>query len=63
VKVSFPSRFSKTSGEKEKLPVLFVTHGGGWIQGTHITEEAWSLWPLYEHFDLMVVSVEYRLAA
>lgn len=62
VKVSFPSRLAKPSATKEKLPVLFVTHGGGWIQGTHITEEAWLLWPLYEHFDLCIVSVEYRLA-
>ncbi|PVH87526.1 hypothetical protein DL98DRAFT_649167 [Cadophora sp. DSE1049] len=44
------------------LPVLFVTHGGGWMQGTHLSEEAWLLWHLYEHFELVVVSVEYRLA-
>jgi acetyl esterase/lipase len=55
VKISWP----KTA--KEKLPVVFVTHGGGWVQGTHTTEEAWLLWPLYE-LDLVVVSVEYRLA-
>jgi acetyl esterase len=46
----------------EKLPLLFVTHGGGWVQGTHITEEAWLLWPLFQGFDLVVVSVDYRLA-
>lgn len=64
VKLSFPSRLSGPSATatKEKLPVLFVTHGGGWIKGTHTTEEAWLLWPLYEHFDLCFVSVEYRLA-
>lgn len=64
VKLSAPTRLltSSKDGAKEKLPVLFVTHGGGWIQGTHITEEAWLLWPLYEHFDLCIVSVEYRLA-
>jgi acetyl esterase len=45
-----------------KLPLLFVTHGGGWVQGTHITEEAWLLWPLFQGFDLVVVSVDYRLA-
>ncbi|KAK0119918.1 hypothetical protein ONS95_011343 [Cadophora gregata] len=44
------------------LPLLFVTHGGGWLQGTHISEEAWLLWHLYKHFELAVVSVEYRLA-
>ena len=64
VKISFPSRLSGSSAtaHREKLPVLFVTHGGGWVQGTHITEEAWLVWPLCEHFDLYVVSVEYRLA-
>jgi acetyl esterase len=45
-----------------KLPLLFVTHGGGWVQGTHITEEAWLLWPLYADFDFVIISVEYRLA-
>ncbi|KAL5329780.1 hypothetical protein ACEPPN_003298 [Leptodophora sp. 'Broadleaf-Isolate-01'] len=44
------------------LPVLFVTHGGGWLQGTHLSEEAWLYWHLYEHFEIVVVSVEYRLA-
>ena len=34
----------------------------GWVQGTHVIEEAWLLWPLYEHFDLCMISVEYRLA-
>jgi acetyl esterase len=46
----------------EKLPLLFVTHGGGWIQGTHITEEAWLLWPLMQRFDFVTISVDYRLA-
>ncbi|KAH7410916.1 Alpha/beta hydrolase fold-3 [Cadophora sp. MPI-SDFR-AT-0126] len=32
------------------------------MQGTHLSEEAWLLWHLYEHFELVVVSVEYRLA-
>ncbi len=45
-----------------KLPLLFVTHGGGWVQGTAITEEAWLLWPLLQGFDLVTVSVDYRLA-
>lgn len=58
VKISYPLR----AAGQAKLPVVFVTHGGGWIQGTHITEEAWLLWPLYEQFDLVVISVEYRLA-
>jgi acetyl esterase len=49
-------------GKDEKLPLLFVTHGGGWVQGTHITEEAWLLWPLMQRFDFVIVSVDYRLA-
>ena len=47
---------------RAKLPLLFVTHGGGWVQGTHITDEAWLVWPLFQGFDLVVVSVDYRLA-
>ena len=45
-----------------KLPLIFVTHGGGWIQGTAVTEEAWLLWPLLQEFDVVTVSIEYRLA-
>jgi acetyl esterase/lipase len=63
VKVSWPdsARIHARQRDTLSLPVLFVTHGGGWIKGTHITEEAWLLWPLYEHFDFVVVSVEYRV--
>jgi hypothetical protein len=39
------------------LLVLFITHERGWMQGSHISEEEWLVWPLYEHFDI----VEYRL--
>jgi acetyl esterase len=49
-------------GPGEKLPLIFVTHGGGWVQGPPITEEAWLLWPLLQGFDLVTVSVDYRLA-
>lgn len=65
VKVSFPlSCRSQTEGKGKQvpLPVFFVTHGGGWIQGRHTSEELWLLYPLYEPFDIVVVSVEYRLA-
>ena len=58
IKVSRPIRID----ERTPLPLLFVTHGGGWVQGTHVTEEAWLLWPLFKAFDLVVVSVGYRLA-
>jgi acetyl esterase len=60
IKISRPVA-SRVTGDK-KLPLLFVTHGGGWVQGTHITEEAWLLWPIYSDFDFVIVSVEYRLA-
>lgn len=72
VKVSWPQQVkASTDIDKSKgstipaatpLPMLFVTHGGGWIQGTHAGEERWLLWPLYEAYDMVVVSVEYRLA-
>ena len=48
--------------EKKKLPLLFVTHGGGWVQGTYVTEELWLLYPLFVNFEFVVVSVDYRLA-
>jgi acetyl esterase len=62
VKISYPGCTHLREKGKTALPVLFVTHGGGWVQGTHVSEEAWLLWPLYEHFELVIVSVEYRLA-
>lgn len=55
------SRSCRVDSE-ERLPLLFVTHGGGWVQGSYVTEEAWLLWPLLQGFDLVVVSVDYRLA-
>lgn len=65
VKISHPDpvRLGKHQGaaKDRKLPVVFVTMGGGWIQGTHTTEQCWLLWPLYEVFDLVIVSVAYRL--
>lgn len=66
VKVSWPSAHRlpqiDTHSAPKRIPVLFVTHGGGWVQGTHTSEEAWLLWPLYQRFNMIVVSVEYRLA-
>jgi acetyl esterase len=66
VKFSWPNREHleeiKSDTPPRLLPILFVTHGGGWIQGTHVTEEEWLLWPLYERFDFFIASVEYRLA-
>lgn len=61
VKVSCP-KASRLNGRSLALPVLFVTHGGGYVSGSHASEEAWLLRPLYKPFDLVIVSVEYRLA-
>ena len=47
---------------EQLLPLLFVTHGGGWTQGTHVSDEAWLSWPLLQGFDLVTISVAYRLA-
>ena len=44
------------------MPVVFVMHGGGWNQGTHTTDETWLLWPLHEKCELVIISVEYRMA-
>jgi acetyl esterase len=62
VKVSSPATTRLRVRGNTSLPVLFVTHGGGFVSGSHISEEAWLLWALYKHFDLVIVSVEYRLA-
>lgn len=65
VKISHPSiaRLEEKGLQAPyKLPVLFVTHGGGWVSGSHVSEEAWLLWPLYKYVDLITVSVEYSLA-
>jgi acetyl esterase len=45
------------------LATLVVTHGGGFFQGTPVTEERWLLAPLLGRAPwFRVVSVEYRLA-
>ena len=66
VKASWPRQDQKRNqagqGQDSPLPVLFVTHGGGFIQGTHVSEEQWLLWPLYDRQELIIVSIEYRLA-
>ena len=63
VKVSCPNESRLQASSNAALPVLFVTHGGGWVSGSHILEEAWLLWLLYMLFNIVIVSVEYRLAA
>jgi len=61
VKVSCPNA-SRLKDQPSNLPVLFVTHGGGYISGSHASEEAWLVRPLQKQFNLFVISVEYRLA-
>ncbi|KAJ4299249.1 hypothetical protein N0V90_004493 [Kalmusia sp. IMI 367209] len=61
IKISYPHAARLANAPKKPLPVLFVTFGGGWIQGTHTTEECWLLWPLYPSFDVVIVSVNYRV--
>lgn len=41
---------------KFTLSILFVTHGGGWVSGSHISEEAWLLRSLYNHFNLIIMA-------
>jgi acetyl esterase len=60
IKVYHPLK--KTGVPSEPLPLLFVTHGGGWVKGTYATEEAWLLYPLLQNFSFIVVSVDYRRA-
>jgi acetyl esterase len=64
VKISCPdeARLKAAGNGDAPLPVLFVTHGGGWVSGSHISEETSVLRPLYKDFNIIVVSVEYRLA-
>ena len=52
----------KNATTEKQLPLLFVTHGGGWVQGTYITEEVWLLYPLFTSFEFVIVSVDFRLA-
>ena len=61
IKISYPTPERPSKNPLKPLPVLFVTYGGGWINGTHTTEECWLLWPLYPAFDFAIVSVDYRV--
>lgn len=65
VKISYPTteRLRKKGYSLPcKLPVLFATHGGGWVSGSHVSEEIWSLWRLLADLEVITISVEYRLA-
>ena len=60
VKVSCPT--ASRLGTRTSLPIIFVLHGGGYISGSHLSEEAWTIRALQERLDFVTVSVEYRLA-
>lgn len=62
VKISWPITEPSETAGSVSLPVVVVTHGGGWVQGTHHTEERWILWPLFKHFKFISISIDYRLA-
>ncbi|KAI9824838.1 MAG: hypothetical protein M1819_000790 [Sarea resinae] len=49
-------------GPTKTLPLLFVTHGGGWIQGSAVTEEINMLRALIKELDFIIVAPEFRLA-
>ncbi|KXL41549.1 hypothetical protein M433DRAFT_31184, partial [Acidomyces richmondensis BFW] len=61
IKVSCPNA-ARLNSKRIHLPVLFVTHGGGYISGSHASEEAWLIRSLQERFEIITISVEYRLA-
>jgi acetyl esterase len=54
------SRSSRVPADR-KLPLLFVTHGGGWVMSTHVGDEMWLAWPLMQDLDVVYISVDYRL--
>lgn len=54
--------YRSSAAGSSTLPLLFVSHGGGWVQGNPITEESWLLGHLFQAFDFVIVSVDYRLA-
>ena len=44
------------------LPMLFITHGGGFFQGSYTTAEIAFLRPIWRNFDFVMISVDYRFA-
>ncbi|KAI1275973.1 Alpha/Beta hydrolase protein [Xylaria sp. FL0933] len=48
--------------EEKLLPLVFNTHGGGWYQGSTLTEEIFLMRVIMSAFRFVIVSPEYRLA-
>ncbi|KUI69006.1 Arylacetamide deacetylase [Cytospora mali] len=46
---------------QERLPLVFNTHGGGWYQGSTVTDEIFLLRVIMSGFQVVIVSPEYRL--
>jgi acetyl esterase len=59
-KIYWPQGSSRNS--TTPLPLLFVAHGGGFIQGSPIIEEVFMIKTILENFKFVVVSVSFRLA-
>jgi len=57
---NLPARLYRPSDQK-KLPVILFFHGGGWVGGSHITHDNLCR-TLCCYSDVLVLSVEYRLA-
>lgn len=53
--------YTPKNSENKKLPVLLWTHGGGYLVGNLDTGDLWSSY-LCEYGNIVVVSVDYRLA-
>ncbi|KAI1492591.1 Alpha/Beta hydrolase protein [Biscogniauxia mediterranea] len=46
----------------KRLPLMFVTHGGGWYQGSHVIEEIFQMRAVMKHFQIVIVAPNFRLS-
>ncbi|KAI1500239.1 Alpha/Beta hydrolase protein, partial [Biscogniauxia marginata] len=46
----------------KRLPLMFVTHGGGWYQGSYVIEEIFQMRAVMKHFQFVIVAPEFRLS-
>lgn len=54
--------YKPKDSEGERLPLMFVTHGGGWYLGSSVLEEMFIMRPIMSAFRVVIVSPEFRLA-